>query len=729
MYFSDYSTRKYLFSLFLILFSALLLLSRNSRCENSQGRWVLHQRQTPRHDIRSIYALPDGKIWVDTDYSFHIFDGKYWQKIQYDSNILGNNPPFTCDSKGRLYFVNTKGDLIVWDNGSITEYSSGQLQFPLVGAFSDSGELYIGSYNTIKGGIYKFENGSITKFREGRTRSLSVDNSGNLWATLIEPGKNMYLLVFDGENWSDRTGDIESISVTTDLTVQTSPDGSVWVNNRGKYGVYENGEWTFHNGGGAPMYLKFDYNGVVWGYGNSKLYKLDADGNWAISRIMEKGITNKQYFLAVSAGSTVWTFDSQNIFTYSENDDDPWVIIDTPYDLGSDIVTCLEYTKDGILVCGHGLRDKTFKESEKKGVSILADSSWYNYSEHEGTRFKNVYEFEDLEYGDMMVYTDSGFKLFDGDTWDRPDSLYVYDENAMFFDGNSILWIGTEKNGLIEYDFESYFNTFYPPVELSYYIPLYNIYINTFNNIVYMRNAEWSILSFNATTLKWELVISDDRTVMDFVVDDDEFVWAARQNNLVRWNGVMWEKVISQDTHEEIILKNGRFIHRDEEGRIWASGYDNTGYLENSIWHRFPELSGTASDAFASYEDGRIAFNAFDEDRINFYGVFEYYPDQSSMVSDEKPGSFNMSVNYPNPFNVVTTITFEMYYPERVKIAVYNISGQYIKTIAEGEFPAGINNVVWDAQSDSGVPMASGIYFYRIKSKHAARTGKMLLLR
>ena len=212
----------------------------------------------------------------------------------------------------------------------------------------------------------------------------------------------MRLLVFDGDVWSDRTGEIESVSVTSDLTVQTSPDGNIWINNLGKYGVYRNGEWTFHNGGTAPMFLKFDNNGGVWGYGNSNLYKLDDEGNWKISRLMEKGITNKQYFLAVTADSSVWTFDSQNVFTYSENDADPWVLVDTPYDLGSDIVTCLAYTRDGRLVCGHGLRDKTFEESEKKGISILDDSIWYNYSEHEGTRFTNVYEFEDLEYEDLM---------------------------------------------------------------------------------------------------------------------------------------------------------------------------------------------------------------------------------------------------------------------------------------------------------------------------------------
>ena len=66
---------------------------------------------------------------------------------------------------------------------------------------------------------------------------------------------------------------------------------------------------------------------------------------------------------------------------------------------------------------------------------------------------------------------------------------------------------------------------------------------------------------------------------------------------------------------------------------------------------------------------------------------------------------------------------------EDVNISVYNILGQHVKTLADRKFPGGKNNVVWDSKSDSGTFMSSGIYFYRIQTKNAERTGKMLLLR
>ncbi len=88
-----------------------------------------------------------------------------------------------------------------------------------------------------------------------------------------------------------------------------------------------------------------------------------------------------------------------------------------------------------------------------------------------------------------------------------------------------------------------------------------------------------------------------------------------------------------------------------------------------------------------------------------------------------------MTANYPNPFNSTTSINVELPYPEVVKISIYNITGQKIKTLANRKFPEGKTQVVWDSKSDSGVSMASGIYFYHIETKHLHQTGKMLLLR
>src|SRR5208283_2834752 len=74
------------------------------------------------------------------------------------------------------------------------------------------------------------------------------------------------------------------------------------------------------------------------------------------------------------------------------------------------------------------------------------------------------------------------------------------------------------------------------------------------------------------------------------------------------------------------------------------------------------------------------------------------------------PGQFDLSQNYPNPFNPSTMIRYALPYPSTVRIEVFNVLGQLIANLVNGEQAAGYRAVVWNAS----VP--SGIYFYRIEA-------------
>ena len=60
---------------------------------------------------------------------------------------------------------------------------------------------------------------------------------------------------------------------------------------------------------------------------------------------------------------------------------------------------------------------------------------------------------------------------------------------------------------------------------------------------------------------------------------------------------------------------------------------------------------------------------------------------------------------------------------------IYNILGQRVRTLVNTIQPAGMYQVLWDSRSDAGVPVSSGIYFFRIQTKAYTATNKMLLLR
>jgi hypothetical protein len=80
--------------------------------------------------------------------------------------------------------------------------------------------------------------------------------------------------------------------------------------------------------------------------------------------------------------------------------------------------------------------------------------------------------------------------------------------------------------------------------------------------------------------------------------------------------------------------------------------------------------------------------------------------------------------NYPNPFNISTSIRF--YLPETTDLTVkiYNLLGQHVATLFEGPRQAGKNQITWHADD-----FPSGVYFARLKTPHHTETIKMVLLK
>ena len=93
------------------------------------------------------------------------------------------------------------------------------------------------------------------------------------------------------------------------------------------------------------------------------------------------------------------------------------------------------------------------------------------------------------------------------------------------------------------------------------------------------------------------------------------------------------------------------------------------------------------------------------------------------------PKIFALEQNFPNPFNPATTIRFSLPRAGWVRLRVYNIVGQTIATLADGDHPAGTYTVEWDGRDSDGRPAASGIYLYQIISEGITSTKKMILLR
>jgi len=90
---------------------------------------------------------------------------------------------------------------------------------------------------------------------------------------------------------------------------------------------------------------------------------------------------------------------------------------------------------------------------------------------------------------------------------------------------------------------------------------------------------------------------------------------------------------------------------------------------------------------------------------------------------------FNLSNNYPNPFNPSTIIQYSLSTRSHVSITVFNILGQKIKTLVDGTRSVGEYKISWNGIDSKGRAVPSGIYFYQIKADNFIDTKKMLLMK
>ena len=123
----------------------------------------------------------------------------------------------------------------------------------------------------------------------------------------------------------------------------------------------------------------------------------------------------------------------------------------------------------------------------------------------------------------------------------------------------------------------------------------------------------------------------------------------------------------------------------------------------------------------AQYDEGESA--ASNEASVNVTSVAD---DISTL-----PETYRLEQNFPNPFNPATTIHFAIppSHSGMVKLEIYNIQGEKIKTLVNERKSAGVYQVVWDGHDQHGKSVPSGLYFYRLQAGSFIQNKKMILIK
>ena len=98
-------------------------------------------------------------------------------------------------------------------------------------------------------------------------------------------------------------------------------------------------------------------------------------------------------------------------------------------------------------------------------------------------------------------------------------------------------------------------------------------------------------------------------------------------------------------------------------------------------------------------------------------------------ISSVMPEQFELSQNFPNPFNPVTEITFQVQKASNIEINVYNLNGQLICNLVNEVKNIGTYSVKWNGTDNNGKAVPSGVYIYTMKADNYSTSKKMTLIR
>jgi len=139
---------------------------------------------------------------------------------------------------------------------------------------------------------------------------------------------------------------------------------------------------------------------------------------------------------------------------------------------------------------------------------------------------------------------------------------------------------------------------------------------------------------------------------------------------------------------------------------------------------------GSGDLLYLTFENGSGVYDPDNDLKLSEVRVVNSSADFMPVeIKGQLPESFSLSQNYPNPFNAHTNIKFDLPSANRVELSVYDLLGRKVRVLLDEYLPAGSHQVTWDGRSGDGTTLASGVYFYRLRSDVVDVSKKMTFLK
>lgn len=318
--------------------------------------------------------------------------------------------------------------------------------------------------------------------------------------------------------------------------------------------------------------------------------------------------------------------------------------------------------------------------------------------------------------------------------WDYATSPYIYDHDRNFsrtfataqIYSNSIFIFGGQINLSLD-----------DTVSGAPYIVEYQI---STSQVVMSDYANYPI-----TTWGQEMPVQQ----MSALLDGNIYIFGGALNGILkdihRYSIAQykWEK-LSLNMQQERAA--GSAVALNNQTAAIIGGYDETNQsiaevevFFNDQGYFFTEqrmpLNYARSELTAAVYDGAVyVFGGVNSLGQCVAQVEKGYIDKNMTVIDDDsplapPAGFELAANYPNPFNGTTIIRLQNHQAQKIKLEIFDLSGQRVRVLVEEFLPAGEYQYLWDGSDEQGRALASGVYLYRAVSASGHQAKRMLLIR
>jgi hypothetical protein len=171
-----------------------------------------------------------------------------------------------------------------------------------------------------------------------------------------------------------------------------------------------------------------------------------------------------------------------------------------------------------------------------------------------------------------------------------------------------------------------------------------------------------------------------------------------------------------------------------------ASGKDTNSLSANPVYYSNTNLHAQAAEVDSAATplaevtddiDGDPRDDTFPDIGADefVFGVIGIDQGDDEIITAKIPKTYEIYQNYPNPFNPVTNIRYGLPRLSQVKIEIFNILGQKVRTLVNEQKEAGYYTAIWSGRNDYDAKVGSGIYIYRIQAGDFVRVKRMVLMK